>query len=338
MALGEPVNGGLELSRPRMDRSTLVWLVVGTVLGCALLIVVARRSDWAQLRTGVRRADRGWTSAALVSVLLTTAGKVARWRYLYPRERRPGYLVSARSLAIGQLANALLPARLGDLARAYLVGRETQVGADTALGTVAAEKAFDVVFLFVTGGIAAALVPLPRWLDWTLLLLTGGGLLSVLLALVWSEERLLARAEGRGRRWAGPAGRWVAQTLRRVMLGLHVFRSPRLATIAVGWSALIWAAAAGTNYLLFLAYGLPLRGGAALLLLAILHAGIAPPSSPGKLGVFHAITVWTLSTMGVDLDVSLAYGVVLHLLVYGPQVVLGVVGLASLGWTRGAGA
>ena len=94
------------------------------------------------------------------------------------------------------------------------------------------------------------------------------------------------------------------------------------------WSALIWVLAATTNYFLFQAFDLPLSPGAALLLLVALHIGIAPPSSPGRLGVFHAVAVLSLQAFGVEHSLALAYAVVLHLIVYLPQVVPGTAFLA----------
>jgi len=69
-------------------------------------------------------------------------------------------------------------------------------------------------------------------------------------------------------------------------------------------------------------------------LLTLLHLGMAPPSSPGRLGVFHALTVVSLQPFDVDRASGLAYATVLHAVVYGPQVLLGVLALALGRWER----
>jgi len=100
-----------------------------------------------------------------------------------------------------------------------------------------------------------------------------------------------------------------------------------MALAACGWSVVIWTLATVTNGLLFWAFDLHLPVGAALLLLVLLHVGVAPSSSLGGLGVFHAIAVVSLAPFGVDRSSGLAYATVLHAVVYLPQVVLGALAL-----------
>ena len=318
--------------RRKRDPATGWRLISGLVPGIALLVLASRQVDLGQAWQGIATADPLWAVLALLAVLLTTAAKIARWRGLFPGTNPPDLIASGRALLIGQLVNAALPARLGDLGRAYQIGARTGVSKATALGTIAAEKAFDVVCLLLCCAIVAAVVPLPPWLDLSLALVAAGGLLCVLLALAWPEERLLVwagrwpdRSAG-GLRWPS-AGR-VLGFLRRALAGLAALRQPRMALTAGAWSILIWALAAGTNYLLFQAFDLRLSFGAALSLLVALHIGIAPPSSPGRLGVFHAIALLSLQAFGVERSPALAYAVVLHLVVYLPQLVPGAVFLA----------
>lgn len=312
----------------------LLWrLLLGLALGLVLLAVSVRGVKPEQVWSGLAQANPIWVSLAFLAVLLTTAAKVGRWRRLFPGTQRPGLFLLGRALLVGQLINALLPARVGEVVRAYLAGTGEEISKATALGTVAAEKTFDVLFLLICGGLAAALAPLPPWLHVSLVGLTAGGVLLLLLALAWPEQRILAWTG----RWAHHlpwgAGEWLGGVMRQGLAGLAALREPRMALVACVWSAAIWALAAGTNYLLFRAFNLPLSAGAALLLLVLLHVGVAPPSSPGRLGVFHAITVLSLTTFGVDRSSGLAYATVLHLIVYLPQILPGAVVL-GLGCKR----
>ena len=98
------------------------------------------------------------------------------------------------------------------------------------------------------------------------------------------------------------------------------------------WAEIFWK----IGLTLFQAFGLRLSAGAALYLLVVLHVGVAPPSTPGKLGVFHALTVLGLGLLGVDRTTGLAYSAVLHALVYLPQIVLGAAALVVRHWHRGS--
>jgi uncharacterized protein (TIRG00374 family) len=334
LALGE---GGHGVQRP-------LWrTLLGVVLGVILLAIVARGIDVDTLAANLRNVDGLWVGLALGAVLANTAAKVGRWRWLFPDTQRPGLLRLGRALLVGQMANALLPARVGDLARAFLSGMGGGVSRATALGTIAAEKAFDVLFLLICAGLTTGLASLPRWLDVSLAALAALGGSIFLVAVALPEKRMLtwierwrrsnkvpspARQTGWARRLPDGVAEWLEATLQRGLIGLAGLRHPRKVLAVCAWSVLVWALAVGTNFMLFRAFGLELSVGAALLLLTLLHVGMAPPSSPGRLGVFHALTVVGLQTFDVDRASGLAYATVLHAIVYGPQILLGSLALA----------
>jgi uncharacterized protein (TIRG00374 family) len=317
---------GRVFSLPWDARYNRPWqIAAGLALGVVLLVLAARGVELGQVRAGLVRADPLWVAAASLCVLLATAAKIRRWQGLFPDGLRPGLWAFARAFLIGQMANALFPARVGDVARAYILGRNGGGSKAVALGTVAAEKGFDAIMLLLCGIVVLLWVPLPTWLNVPLAGLTAGGLLLGLVALAWSQGGTLAWVE----RWAAylpwGVGRRAAGALRRALAGLNVLRQPRRALGACLWSLAIWCLAAGTNYALFLAFGLRLPAGAALLLLFMLYIGAIPPSTPGKLGVFHSVAVLGLEACGVERSASLLYASVLYLIVYLPQIVPGAI-------------
>lgn len=318
----------------RRNRRTLLWQpLLGLAVGAGLVALAARGIDAGSVWTAISRARPGPVAGTLLLVLATTAAKVGRWWALFPPTDRPSLPALARALLVGQLVNAILPLRAGEVARAALAGGGSGPASATALGTVAAEKTFDVLLLLLASGLAAVSTPLPPWIGLPLATLAVVGLMVFLIAAALPPTRLIAWAEARAgllpTRWRES----LLAALRRGLEGLSVLRCPRRAGLAVGWSALVWTLATATNGVLFHAFGLRLPPGAAVWLLVLLHIGIAPPSSPTRLGVFHALAVWGLSTFGVDRAVGMAYGTLLHALVYGPQLVLG--GLAMIWiWKR----
>jgi uncharacterized protein (TIRG00374 family) len=324
---------GRPLRLPTLSTRTLLsYLALGLLLGLGVLALAAWGADLDAIWDGLVRADPRWVVLALLTIILTTLFKVARWQHLFPRAARPGFLPLARALLIGQVANALLPARVGDLARAGVAGASERTSAAAALGTIAVEKASDLVCLLLAGLFAASVAPLPGWADWTLFGLVGGGLVAVLGALARSEGHLTRWAERWIVRLPGKMGTWALDTLTRLLSGLRALRNPGMAGRLCLLSTAIWLLAASTNYCLFHAFGLSLSVGAACFLLVVLHLGVAPPSTPGKIGVFHALVVLGLDVLGVDRALGLAYAAVLHALVYLPQIVLGVASLFSGRW------
>jgi len=229
---------------------------------------------------------------------------------------------------VGQLVNGLLPGRLGELARAYLLGERQQLGKARVLGTILVEKFLDVVMLWgLLLGLLVAL-PLPSWFHSSLLPL--GGIALSLLALV------LFATWGRGfleRISAFLPLRW-RQVLLGGVRGMSVLHRAGRLSRALAWSTLIWALAASTNYLLLSAFHLqqelcPL---VPFVILVAIHIGALLPTAPAQIGVFHYLCILSLVPFGVKRSAALSYGVVLHLVVYLPIATLGSLGLWRESW------
>jgi uncharacterized protein (TIRG00374 family) len=108
-----------------------------------------------------------------------------------------------------------------------------------------------------------------------------------------------------------------------VAAGLSILGQRDVAGQLIAWSVFVWAMAALTNYLVFLALGIEVSFVAALFLLAALYLGVAVPSSPGRVGIFHYVCVLSLSLFSVERSLALSCGLVLHLIVFVPMVSLG---------------
>lgn len=281
------------------------------------------RQVWAALR----QANVWLLGAALGAFLATQVLKAARWRALfYPDHgaRRFGKLL--RLIYIGQMVNAAIPARLGEIARAYLLARTESISGAYVLGTIVLEKSLDSLMLLLVVLVTSIFMPFPSWVKGSSLVVSGGmaALLVIMTVLSRWEGRLpawVARAVGPSS-WLGRLG--IVPAIRRAALSLRPLRSARMNLVLWGWSAGNWALMILTNVLVFWAFGLRLPWTAAPLLLAILNIGTIVPSSPGRIGIFHYLCVLTLGLYGVDAALALACGILLHAVVYVPIFLLGV--------------
>jgi len=319
----------------------LLRALIGPLLGLLLLAASAWGVAWADLGAALAGARLGYVLLALLSVLLTHVAKALRWKALCKAASGVPARRFIAGIVVGQMVNAALPGRAGDLARIATLGREAPLGYALALGSVVAEKALDgLVLLALVLGLLplapaiAGLQPLPIGISvgvssGTLLL----GLWLVRLAGVraWLV-RCLRRLPGR---LVGPWGE-------RIEAGLERFAASSWSDWRPwAWSALIWLLAALTNQLAFLAFGLRLAWSAAPVLLVVLHLGRLIGVTPGQVGIFHALCILVLSTYGVSHGPALAYALVLHLIVVGTPMVWGLLVLRGEGaqwmeWLRAA--
>lgn len=320
---------------PAAVRRALPRLALGALLGAVALWLAFRGIDPAELWQALQTINYLWVGASLVSVALTTLVVAARWRLLfYPDWRARGWLSLLGGILVGQMLNIVVPARLGDVVRIYLVATSEALSKTRVAATLVVEKIADLV-IFALGAVFLLLVvTVPDWVrtSSTSLLVTGvAGIAVVVVLSLWGRP-LLTWLEQHS---PNLPGAWLPRVWRLGHLaldGLGVLRNWRASLALWGLSVLSWLLAASTNYLLFRAFGFSLTFAAGAFLLVVLQVGIAPPSLPGKLGVFHYLVVLALSFFGIARGPALTYALVLYAVALLSKVLVGGAWLAWLRW------
>ena len=299
-------------------------LWIGLAFSAVCLWLAARGVDLRDMVRSLADANPFWLLLAVFSVAVTFWLKAVRWRMLFDRPVRPSLSRSFAVLCIGLFVNGFFPARLGEVARALLVGQET--GRSYTLGTIVVEKVADLVLFAAMTVVLLMRLSLPEWL------LEPARASMVLMAvavvgcaaLAW-QGKLALRLLSLALRILPEQWRtWLSRQAGQGLASLEMLRRPRLVVGVLAWSTVIWVLGAATNYIVFLAVGLKPMVLPSVLLLVVLQAGVAVPSSPGRLGVFHYLAIITLSLFAVGKDQALVYAVALHLSVYLPMIVLGL--------------
>jgi uncharacterized protein (TIRG00374 family) len=88
------------------------------------------------------------------------------------------------------------------------------------------------------------------------------------------------------------------------------------------------------NYILFKALNLELSMLAAIFLLLALQVASVPPALPGKIGIYEYTVILSLAVLGIDRNVALGYGLLLHIVAFAPKLVLGALFIGDIEWRR----
>lgn len=307
---------------------------IGPAIALLLLAASLRGTDWVALGHILAGAHLGYLLLALLTVLATIAAKAARWRTLCLEQSVPWSRFFA-GINVGQMANALLPGRAGDVLRWAMLGREAPLGYGLTLGSVAAEKALDGIMLAALMMGILPLTPPLVVLDTGQALWAVGATSAALLAAL-GILRVAKVREGLVRLIAGVVGRRHAgatahldESLGRIALALPARIRPWMESLA------IWMLAGLTNWCLLRAFAQHLPWTAVPLLLVALHFGRFVTVAPGQVGIFHYIALLVLGLYGVGHDTALAVGLVLHLFVILPPILLGIFYLRGEGLRLG---
>jgi phosphatidylinositol alpha-mannosyltransferase len=319
--------------KDRLRHSRAAWRAGATLGSLALAGLIALALSgigFAGIGRSLSNVNPWWLVAALalngLSMFLRAVSWQAVLRAALP-DMRLGSLLVVRATMIGVLVSALIPGRLGEPARAYVVARRA---GDTArrfplvLGTVFAQILINLLALAILAAITIASLALIRGHATALIAAVSAPIAVV--ALVVASPALLATAKRSRHAHLSRIVRWLSDQIVQVRNGLRVFTRPRLGAGAIVAQLAAWAVQTLAAYAVL--YALNLQGkadlaAAAAILLAVNLTALVP-ITPSNIGIFQAATIAVLTAYGVDAGHALAYGILLQAVEITTAVVLGV--------------
>src|SRR5688572_672488 len=133
--------------------------LVSTVIPLVLIALFAGRVDWSEAGATIAGSNILLVGCALVVYYATFPLRAVRWaRLLREGGAEVGWRDLLRILLLGWFVNCLVPAKLGDLYRSYLVKRRFGISLSRTVGVVVAERLLDLFVLFgllIVGGYIA---------------------------------------------------------------------------------------------------------------------------------------------------------------------------------------
>lgn len=313
---------------------------LGVALTVLLLWWAFRGVPWSALRAHLVAANP-WL--ALLSVAVATSNyllRARRWRpILHPVAPNLPFGPLWRATAIGMMANNVLPARLGELVRAYAVSRETTVTFASAFASLVVDRAFDAFIVLVLMVLAMLSPAFPPGASAAGYAVTGTAVLVAaglaMYAVVFFPDRLIRLYELFARRVAPRYEEQGRQLLRSFAEGLGVLRHPRRFLEVTWWALLLWLTMALSFWIMFLAFDIRVPFSAACFVLGLVVIGVAAPSTPGFFGLFEAAGLVGLTVYSVENSRALAWALTFHVLSLVPITVIGLYYLARSGMRLG---
>jgi uncharacterized protein (TIRG00374 family) len=307
---------------------------IGIALSVALLWWTLRGVSLAAVWAELEGSNHWLFLASAISATLIFPLRAIRWRIIL-EPVAPGLPLGAlwRSIAIGGMVNNLVPARAGEIARAYAVTRETPVTFSSALASLAVDRLFDMVVLLGLG-LAALLDPAfprdARVAGQTLGDLAQGSIVLVvvlvagLYMLAIFPSQLVRAFEIFARRVSPAVEQKGKDALVRFSAGLSVLTSPTRFLAVLWWTIAHWLVNALAFWLGFRAVGIELGFAAALFLQMLVAIGVALPSAPGFFGVFEKLAQVGLAIYGIQATQAASWAIGFHILSFIPITLIGI--------------
>ena len=310
-------------------RSYFGWILTG----CSVTFF-AWKIHWQTVYAALAHVNDIFILFGLVLVLICYLVFTARWRHILGYNHP--YWSLFKLLMIGHMANSLLPLRAGDLIRTFLTSKHRGLNVATVFGSLLLERMGDIFALCVIAFIVVCAIQSPDVITRSLQFIAVVSLI-VLGGVIWiavnrgSFERILNRALGTSNRYS-PRLVMHFEHFEDAFSSLGMDTSSlfrRLFAIAL-ISLIAWGIYSLGMIACVAAFGVLNPVLPALLLVVVTNLGSAIPSSPGSIGVFHALAIVALSPWHIPLETAMAIGIVAHLITVFVQVILGLTGQHQL--------
>jgi len=266
-----------------------------------------RGPDWGAIGDAFRAVTWAWVVVAIVLNLLSVVVRSVAWmqvidaaveRAYWPRFR---HIFSA--FCVGLLGNAVLPARVGEIARVGVLlpkmPRRRGLWA-TLVGTVFAHRVFDLVPVMLLILFVALTAKVPNSATLGLIGFVVLGVVLLVLAFLSAKHHHRSRLEELG------AFRRVVAMVRH---GLGVMRAGPRAFAAVFFQTLGWTFQLLAVYTAMLAFGIDEGLPAAGLVLVLINVATIFPIWPGNVGIVQAAIAYPLANnYGVPYAHGVAFG------------------------------
>jgi uncharacterized protein (TIRG00374 family) len=296
--------------------------VVGLALTIVFLVLAFQRVDLGGFVDELKTVNYLWI---LPSAAFTLAGyglRTLRWQVILSGAARAPLRTLFAVLIMGFATNNLLPGRLGELWRAYLLGRKRNVRKTFALASVVVERVFDGLTLIALLAIVSFSIQLPGWGRQIELLAAAVFLCATLgvIVLLWTPGVVQVPLHRIVSRFHGGLATWVVEHFDSFVDGLTPLRRVHILLTAVLLSAGVWLLEGGSYVLLSRGMNLNVPTNLELpvlgLALVTINLGIMVPSGPGYVGTQEFFGTAALGVVGANPQAALALVVVSHVVQY----------------------
>ncbi len=264
--------------------------------------------------------------AVLVSLFLYVI-RAFRWYFLLLPRARIRILSLYSATMIGFMANNVLPARIGEFVRAYVLSKKENISTSFALATLAVERLFDAFSLLLIFIVTFHMGTYPSWVKsvGVAATLVFCGFLLILVLIVIMPEGFVRLLSSWSRILPGRFHHKVEGILVSFVEGLDILKDRKLILIVLvlslfHWILLGWSMGLGLD-----AFGIDLPSVAPYFITSVVCIGIAIPSSPGFVGTFQWFIEKGLSVYDIPKSVSLPFSLVFHLILYVPTTIVGLI-------------
>ena len=308
-----------------MKRKLTIYL--GLIISVIFIILILRVVDFHGFITALAKFNLDYIPYLLALYFLGMILRTVRWRMLLDQSKAVSFGNVFDSLVIGFMVNNILPAKIGEFLRAEYISRREHLSRSFSLGTVFAERMFDillmVIFLFVSVIFSKSLLKIIHDNVW---------LLSIIILLIALVVTILLYKKFQKRIikiFPKKYQKSLEGILERAAKSLNFLRRKRIVFQILILSIAVWLLVLIGYFVIFRGMGVRLPIYGYFFIVSAGAIGMVIPSTSANIGVYDAVVMGAIILFTVNRDTALAIAVIAHVFDIIPSVVLGLIILAK---------
>jgi len=302
---------------------------IGVLISAIFIFLAFREVNLTEMISALEKANYVWIFPGIAFMFLSLYIRSLRWRYFLLSIKKVKVSSLFSAMMIGYMANNVFPLRLGELLRAYAIGKSEDISKATSFATILVERIIDVVSLLLILGFTIFFHDFPDEIRNAALVIfmSAIGIIGLIVFLMGKATHAMRFVGFLLRPFPPRARERMFITMKSFLEGFQVFRHTHHYFAIIMQSIVLWVLYAGIIFVTLIAFNLQLEGAsyfiASLVILVMISIGIMIPSSPGFIGTYHYLCMKGLALFGVGESDALSFAIVLHLSNYIPMTLVG---------------
>ena len=303
----------------------IIKFILGVLISVIGLYYAFRQINFWELWIIIKNVNFILVILAIVILLLSNIIRAWRWQILVKPIKYVSFEPAFSSIMIGYFGNSVLPFRMGEFLRAFVVADKTSLTASTAFGTIVIERILDFIGLSTVILLIMTVYPLTS---------VGGSIIIGVIVLSLTafiffflfggfKSSLLVKIEKLSLLRIGLLHK-ILLFIKNFLDGATTIRATNKLGIILLYTLIIWIMYYCSTYLATIAIGIELEWFGFGVLLISTTLAISIPAAPGYIGTYHAAAVYILTNLfDVGRSNAQAAAIILHAVGTIPIVIIG---------------
>ena len=303
----------------------IIKFILGVLISVIGLYYAFRQINFWELWISIKNVNFILVILAIVILLLSNVIRAWRWQILVKPIKDVSFEPAFSSIMIGYFGNSVLPFRMGEFLRAFVVADKTSLTASTAFGTIVIERILDFIGLSIVILLIMTVYPLTS---------VGGSIIIGVIVLSLTsfiffflfggfKSSLLVKIEKLSLLRIGLLHK-ILLFIKNFLDGATTIRATNKLGIILLYTLIIWIMYYCSTYLATIAIGIELEWFGFGVLLISTTLAISIPAAPGYIGTYHAAAVYILTNLfDVGRSNAQAAAIILHAVGTIPIVIIG---------------